>query len=159
MNFGSARATIICRDTEVFEHTPSSGTFASHEFNPAPDKLVRLSAEAAKYHRFRIRSMVISWVGTSSASTDGVVKLGIAVGPSIGSVNGSKITSLRPGFVGPVWKTQSIKVGTEVMLQNHLISGKSGDADSVAFTLYVDSPKDKGVIKVSYVVEFSFPVP
>lgn len=155
---GGSKTMVVCRDTEMFIHKPTSGTMGSHEFNPAPNKMVRLEAESKKYLRYRIRSMNISWNPTCSMSTDGVVKMGVVVGKS-NSYTADQIVSMRPAIIGPVWQKSTMQLGTEIMIQNHLLSGTPGDNDSVAFTLYVDAPSDKGFIKVTYVVEFSFPIP
>lgn len=90
----------------------------------------------------------------------------IAVGIMAGAENSdikdeSTLLKLRPFFVGPAWKSQSLNVGANIQSQLLYKTSTKGDDDAVPFTIYITNTADKtvGYIEVSYLVELSFPKP
>lgn len=155
---GSGGMTSVrCRDTEVFA---SADTFTAIEFYPHNAHLPRLKAEASKFTRYRINSVQISWVPACASTTTGDCRFGVVVGAADATFTSDGILAMRPMKVVAVWQPATITLkGAYVMLQNHLLVGKAGDNDSVAFTLYVDTAKKGGNWTVSYDVTFSYPKP
>lgn len=158
---GSSRVTIRCRDTEILTDVTAATTGPKAlVFNPAPDNLVRLQAESTKYLKYRINSMVIRYRPHCASTTAGAINFGVQVGPEL---DGIKVAALRPAVLTAVWRPGVLRVGADVMMQQHLFSGDK-DGNSVAFCLYVELPSGKklsdyGNMEVTYDVTFSFPRP
>lgn len=162
----------VFQDSEVLGG-PSKGQLYALEFTPGGVKssptnktaleATRLNYEAAKYSRFKIRYVNISFKATSPTTAKGNVSLGILAGPVNAAIKTSAdILKLRPYRCTPSWKTVSISVGREIQSQLSYLTNKPGDADGVPFTIYIQSDSDSdpaGVLELSYLVEFSFPHP
>lgn len=150
-------ASITVRDTETF--TIKKGTTA-YQFNPSPDDLVRLKAFEKMYDRFRVSYVNVSFKSTSGTAVAGSVAIGVAAGPRIAEVKDrDSVMKLRPMFVVPAWKSDTLSLGKQVDSQKWMYCGDT-TRDGVSFTLYVDSTDDSlGVVQVSYLVEFDFPKP
>lgn len=119
----------------------------------------RLNYEAAKFERYCIKYVNISFKSTASTTTEGQVILGILPGPNDSTITAANVTKLRPMEVGPAWRSFSISVGREVQAQPYLYCNGT-DADSVAFTIYLNSTASSpGVLQLAYMVEFAFPKP
>lgn len=131
----------------------------AYQFNPANDKLVRLSAEAGRYTRYKISFMNIAYISSSSTATNGAITFGIAPGTTNSAVVAEKILQLRPAEMVPVWKNASISVAGNIDSSRYMFCGDA-TVDGVSFTLYVNAPNGgEGAIKVSYRVELAFPKP
>lgn len=121
----------------------------------------RLNAEAAKYNKFRIRYVNISYKAISSTYAKGSVAIGIMAGKKDKAIkDASTILKLRPARVEPCWRSTSISVGASIQSQMLYLTNTVDDDDAVPFTIYLYSDADTpGYIEISYAVEFSFPKP
>lgn len=151
-------STIHLQDTEMLASPTTS--LKQYQFNPCPEELPRLYAEAKKYTRYRILSMSIAYKTASSTATDGAIAMGVAVGPKLSSVNSlDAIMKLRPSVMTPVWKNASLNLSSMINSQLFMYCNDES-RDGVAFTLYVISARNvTGQIQISYRVELSFPNP
>lgn len=102
--------------------------------------------------------MTISWKPTCASTTSGQAAFGVVIGNNK-SYKQQDILKMRPAKSVACWKPASITLGREIMLQPHMLIGKSDNDDSVAFTLYLDAPPATGNWAISYNVDLSFPIP
>lgn len=150
-------STIVIKDTEILGSP--TGSLQVFTFNPGPQELVRLKQFESMYNRYRIKYINIAFKSGSSISTSGNVAFGINVGTKLDGVKDqATIMKLRPFVYIPVWKSETLNVGTQIDSQKYMYCGLE-DNDSVAFTLYVFGTKDSGMLQVSYEIEFAYPKP
>nr|QTJ63635.1 hypothetical protein [Hymenopteran tombus-related virus] len=151
-------AKVVVRDTEVIGSV-TSGT-VSYMMNPSCTEMPRLAAYEKMYSRYKVNYFNISFKSTSGTAISGSVTVGVEIGTKDDNIKDAKaIQKLRPMFVVPAWKSDTIALGSEFTISRALVCGDKSN-DGVAFTLYVSSTHaDLGIIQVSYEVEFSFPRP
>lgn len=150
-------STIIVQDTEVLGAL--SGTLQVFEFNPSVDAAVRLASHEKMYSRYRILYFNIAYKSGSATNVAGNYAFGIAPGPKIAVVNDQDaVMKLRPSVYGPVWKNSNITVGRIIDSQKFMYCGKNNE-DGISFTLYAFGDKGKGMLQISYKVEFAYPHP
>lgn len=150
----------VATDTEILVSVAQG--FKAYVFNPSPPELVRLKAMEQMYTRYRVRYVNVAYKSTSGTATAGSVAVGIAAGPQLPAdmvKDATTIMKLRPSFVVPAWKNDSLTIGADIDLGRYMLCGDK-TPDGVAFTLYVNSTAaDLGMIQVSYRVEFTQPKP
>lgn len=151
-------ATIVVRDTEVIGVVPT--TLKGYNMNPGVTETPRLKQYESMYARYRIRYMNVAYKSTSGTATSGSVAVGIMSGPTDPNVkNQDTILKLRPAFVTPAWKTDSLTVGREIDTSKWMMCG-DGTSDGIALTIYaMATAAGLGMLQVSYEIEFDQPRP
>lgn len=151
-------ALLRVRDTE-FLGLVSTG-FSTLEFNPGNTKTPRLAAFEKMYTRYRIISITLTYVpSTSTYSTDNI-SYGVASGPINTDIKGADtIMRLKPAHMRPAYTTSNIKLNRSIMSQPWLYCGDNS-RDGVAFVLYLNaSGNNLGHFTVTYDIEFTNPRP
>lgn len=150
--------TQIFRGTEYLAEPTT--TLATLQFNCASTTHPRLSNTAKCYERYRVRSVVLTYNSTSGTATTGGVTLGIHPGPTNSNVKKAEdILKLDPSRTTPAWKNSTIRLGQNIDAQRWMHVGKTTE-EGVAFTCYyIKSGDATGQIKITYDIEFAYPVP
>lgn len=151
-------------DTEVVAYGTISDKVLQVPFSPGKTKLTRLDLEGAKFGRWGFNRIILTFVPTASLTETGSIAYGVLPGPST-NIGKGDITKLKPFQKHAVWKSSSITVSNNIMIQPHMLT--NGDtADHVAFTIYMQfeglpttSTSGSGVFKVTYDLYFNFPHP
>lgn len=142
-------AMLRLRDVESF--TLQKG-FAAFEFSPSgSEKLSRLGVMSKLYARYEYVSVTVKIIGTSSSYNAGTVTAGVSEGGKIGGVKETNILSLRPSFMIPTTKTQSLRVPIRLRQEY--------DYDKPAWTLYVNSTDPSFYVSVAYDIKLYSPHP
>lgn len=145
-----------CVDTEVFTHKKD---FQVMTFCPGSSGLPRLDAEAAKYSRWTLNRVTITFESAAVVTDVATFTYGILPGMVVATLDKAGITKLRPFVQHAAYKNGSITVTKSIMSQPYLYCSGT-DADAVAFCLYINAGAEgKGVFKVSYDVSLAFPKP
>lgn len=145
-------------DSEVFT-IPKADDVVVLEFCPGKTGLVRLDNEAKKFKRWSLIRVVITYQPTASLSDSGSITYGILPGPKDTTVVKDTITRLRPFQKHALWKSSSLTVGSNVMIQSHMLTSGNNE-DSIGFCVYIQtSNKDLGVFRVTYSVVLNYPEP
>lgn len=149
-------------DTEVFAQVKQAAptTVQVLHFCPGKTTLPRLDAEATKYKRWFLNRVVITYEPTATISDAATVTYGILPGkPATGVSDDGKIMALRPFNKHAVWKGSSLTVSRNIMAQPLLYCNGDGD-DYTAFCVYlVATDTTKGVFKIAYDLQLSYPQP
>lgn len=152
-------------DTEVLPLTAEPDKLGVVQFCPGSTGLVRLDNEANKFGRWTLLRVVFTYQPTASLSDSGSITYGILPGPLNSSVTKDTITKLKPFQKHSLWKSSSITVSRNIMMQMHMLTGKVVDTpttteDMVGFCFYYTTTKPSlGVLRVSYEVVLNFPKP
>lgn len=154
---GPGGAVVVVRDTEFLLQL--DGKLQSYQLNPSSPEMVRLAAQEKAYSRYRIRYLNVAYKSLTSTATAGSVSVGVLVGPKSTLVaSQNDIMKLRPSFSIPVWKNDTISVGSQIDSSRYMFCGDT-TADGIACTIYVFGTKDAGIVQVSYEVELAYPKP
>lgn len=150
---------IRVNDTEVFSISKPTDV-VSLVFCPGKTTLPRLDREAAKYGRWSLIRVIISYQPTASLADKGAITYGILPGPASSTVSKeADIVKLRPFQKHALWKSSSITVSSNIMIQKHMYTGNTTE-DSVGFTVYFSTADEKvGVVRVSYELALNYPKP
>lgn len=136
-------------------------------FNPGTCQLPRLQYEAAKWSRFKINYINVSYITTSSITDSGSFYLGIVNGVAtkeqFAADPYTKIMAMRPSFAVPTWKNDSVSLGANIMPVRTMpveMTATELSIDTVPFSCVSSSTKgadNKGIVKWSYSITFSHP--
>lgn len=148
----------VFQDTEYIAVTDT--TVHQIPFSPGKTTLPRLDYEAAKYGRYKILYVNISYTTTSSMTNAGKFSFGVAnQAVDMSKYDHGDIIKLRPSQSIATWKNTTINLGPNIMPTATLCANDDTD-NGVAFTLvYKSSVVNPGNLKISYKIEFSFPHP
>lgn len=147
-------------DTEVLALTADAKKLQVMIFSPGKTGLARLDAEAAKYSRYYINRVTITYSATASISDQTVVTYGLCPGAQASSIKGDgDITKLRPFNKHAAWNSSSSTVSRNIQATPYLYTN-GVDEDHVAFCLYITTGNEKlGCVKITYDVMMSYPIP
>lgn len=148
-------------DTEILSQSDKLFVL---EFCPGRTGLPRLDNEAAKFTRWSLIRVVLTYQPTASLSDSGSFTYGILPGPKSDTIKADDITKLRPFQKHSLWKSSSLTVSNNITVQKHLFTSVPASTDrledAVAFSVYIfTSKKDLGTFKVSYSVVLNYPKP
>lgn len=148
----------VFQDTEII--SVSDTNVHTIPFSPGLTTLPRLDYEAAKYGRFKILYVNISFVTTSSMTNSGKVSFGVAnLAIDASKYDHADIVKLRPSQSIASWKNSSINLGPNIMPMATMAVNDKTDAGTAFTFVYKSSVANPGNIKISYKIEFSFPLP
>lgn len=140
------------RDTEVL--TVTNGALQTFEFGSG--KLIRLSKFFGMYDHYHIHSMVFKVESLSSANDNSSYAIGIMAGNRSDKITSTDIIArLTPS------KTANVRVGCTIQMPGNFFPQKwlTNLDDSKAFTLYVFGGDKKSIVRVTYNVSLSSPIP
>lgn len=146
-------------DTEVLA-LAKDDTLQVMAFSPGKTGLTRLDAESAKYMRWRLNRVTITYEPTGPSTSEETITYGILPGSLSASVtSAATIMKLRPFHKHTTFKSSSITVSSNIMSQQYLYTSGIGE-DEVAFCLYLLTTKAaQGVLKISYDITLAYPKP
>lgn len=151
-------ALLRVKDTEFLGMTATG--FKTFVFNPGNDATPRLAAFEKMYTRYRVISMHISYVPSTSTYSTENVTYGVASGPANADIkDADTIMRLKPANMRPAYISSNIKITSQIMTQPWLYCSDA-TRDGVAFTLYVNASGDKlGHFTLTYDIELTNPRP
>nr|QTJ63618.1 hypothetical protein [Phasmatodean tombus-related virus] len=131
------------------------------QFCPGASGLSRLDAIARIHGSYRINRVQVIFNSTAPTTEASQAVWGVL--PGIAQTIGPEsVSKLKPGSIGPAWKTTSIQMGNEAQIGKLMKCNAANSDDSVAFTLYYrqnSTATDIGVFQVAYDITFLFPRP
>lgn len=147
-------------DTEVLGLTEDAAKVQVLQFSPGKTKLVRLDNEATKFRRWSLVRVVINYQPTAALSDSGSITYGILPGPKSSAVKAEgDIMKLRPFQKHALWKSSSLTVSSNIMIQPHMLTNDDKE-DSVGFCIYIcTTNKGLGVFRISYDLVLNYPNP
>lgn len=155
---GTNSAMLRVRDTEYLGLLAKG--FKTFVFNPGNDSTPRLAAFEKMYTRYRVISMLITYVpSTSTYSTDNVA-YGVASGPVNADItDADTIMRLKPANMRPAYITSNIRLTSAIMAQPWLYCSDN-TRDGVAFVLYSNATGNNfGHFTLTYDIELTNPRP
>lgn len=134
------------------------------QFCPGRTGLPRLDNEGNKFSRWSLVRVVLTYQPTASLSDSGSITYGVLPGPQDNTIKETDITKLRPFQKHSLWKSSSVTISPNIVVQKHLFTANSTVTDrledSVAFCIYFKSSNSTlGTIRVSYTVILNYPKP
>lgn len=154
--------TLRIRDSETW-NVDAEKTIKWLDFSPGSTKLTRLDGFGDLYNQYKIHSVSIAWISEAATTNDGVVTFAISTGYS--SVFKDKIKTaddlrkFRPFKSIPVWKSDSITVGSKIMQQEWMYCDDESTRDGPCFCLGAIVTKKNGYFKITYDVTLRNPHP
>lgn len=149
---------VMLNDVEVLPVTEKDKLFVC-SFCPGKTGLVRLDHEASKFKRWSLIRVNITYQPTASLGDSGAFTYGILPGPKDNSVTAEKIVQLRPFQKHALWKSSSITVSANIMVQQHMYTNGNSE-DHVGFCIYIlTSDNTLGLLRISYQVALNYPEP
>lgn len=148
-------------DTEILSQSEKLFVL---EFCPGRTGLPRLDNEANKFTRWSLIRVVLTYQPTASLSDSGSFSYGILPGPKNDTLTEKDITKLRPFQKHSLWKSSSLTVSNNIVVQRHLFTAAPAETtrleDSVGFCVYIfTSKKDLGTFRVNYSLVLNYPKP
>lgn len=148
--------TIRVRDSETFAFEENK--FGAMIFSPGGTGLSRLDKFGDMYSQYKLHSVSIAWCSEASTTSEGIVTFGIMPGYKVAAIkDADTIRTLRPFKSGPVWKSESITVGGNIMQQPWMYTDDVTTRDGPAFCMYYLVTKKKGYFKITYDVTLKYP--
>lgn len=147
------------KDTEIFSLTKASDVLRL-PFCPGKTTLPRLDNEAAKFGRWSLVRVIITYQPTASLADKGAITYGILPGPPSDKIKSEgDIMKLRPFQKHALWKSSSLTVTNTIMIQKHMYTNANSE-DAVGFTIYISTADNAlGILKLNYEVVLNYPKP